>query len=378
MVKPSNKAMALVALACGGSAFLFQNCSKVSFVEAKFEQSSTTDASSGSPPASTDQTSTQISPPPVGSTPLKIQIVANPAVVTTGQFTKVTVTFDSEIENVSFNCSDQINSILVASGAISESGFSADVRVSQDLHCEVAGTSKMDHKEIKASADISVDCGNQIKNTALNRCEDFKCDLAKAQLLPKPAPGEILQVPARTSERICYYVKIFNSIPSSDSNLSPTRDLELISRDYDTLSVPTTNSNPHLMDRADLDFLLTGPRVVKVSGGLNPDTPILVDNYLFYGVFPSGQDVSQKLAEVYRAIGTKDSAMLGPNQEDTGVVLFRNVPIPVTAISPQGASSISAIDLTRFAEPLILQHLDIRAEDVGRLRELSEVYLLFQ
>lgn len=208
----------------------------------------------------------------------------------------------------------------------------------------------------------SIRCGNQIEVDG--QCRDFNCSRFVAL-----APTELQNVPARTVEGICYTYKIADAITNSPSSLNTIRDQEVISRNHDNYALPS--HHPHLMSKQILDIKLAGGRVVKIAGGANDRSPILVDNFILVGIFASPPSLAN-LANVYSAYGTADSAAFGSS------ISFRDQMIPVTRFGSGGTSTVAPLDITKDIYAHANYTLDIRAEDCGGSREMSALYLLFQ
>lgn len=351
------------------SMLLFQNCSKVSVSDVPSIPSQSLNAAAG--------TSTERPIDPIVEIPAKapavIQINASPATVVEGQQSILTVTFQN-VENVTYLCTDRVSNEILASGLISSSGQQLGVKVDQDLHCEFTGQDISGTNPVHAYQDLTLDCANRIKNTAQNKCQDFSCQ----KFIELTSLNELLNIPARDSNGICYAMKLLNQIKFSSSSLNTTVDQDVTSRNHDQDRSQNPNHHPYQMGSVKTEFRIYGPRVVKLSGGLSATTPIRVDNFVLLGVYPTGTDVSANLSTVYSARGTSDSAVLDASGRQTTSIEFLDTLISVIPYGTGGTGSVSAVDITRSAQPKIFQTLDIRALDCGGSRELSDIYLLFQ
>lgn len=191
-------------------------------------------------------------------------------------------------------------------------------------------------------------------------------------LLPLSNP---LIVPARdASTGICYAVQIFQAIPNGKSNLTTTIDNDVISRNHD--SGPATH-HPYLMGQATAVVKFEGLRNIKLSGSpSNADASIKIDNFALIG-FKAVSNASASLSELsasdYAAFGTSDSIISGTN----GVKLYDEV-VPLTPFGPSGTATVSALDISQAISVNQNYLLDVRAEDCGGSRELSDVYIVFQ
>jgi len=277
-----------------------------------------------------------------------------------------------DVDQVSYMCTDRVTKEILAAGAVSSSGQQMQIKVERDIHCEVMGNPLDNSPQIRASQDLTVNCGNRIKNMAQNKCQDFSC----TKVTELTSVNDLMNIPARDSNGVCYAYKLLSKIANSSSSLTKDIDAEVLSRNHD--STGPRIHNPYNMGSVKAEFQLLGPRVVKVAGGLSPSAPILVDNFILMGVYPSSQDVSATLASVYKVLGTSDSSIVDSAGQDTHSIKFIDTLLPVQAYASAGTSSVTAVDITRLAEPRVPQTLDVRALDCGGSRELSDVYLLFQ
>ena len=352
------------------SILLFQNCSKVSVSDVPSDTKSSV-ASTGT---AAESPFVPIAASPPKATSGVILIEASPATVIEGQQSLLTVTFYN-VENIKYTCTNRVTKEILSSGIILNSGQQLRVQVDKDLHCEFVGNDSHTSDLVRAIQDLTLDCANRIKNTAQNKCQDFSCQ----KFIELTSLNELLKIPARDSNGVCYAIKILNQITLSSSSLNKTIDQDVLSRNHDQLDQSQKpNHQPYQLGFVKTEFRVEGPRVVKLSGGLSDTAPILVDNFLLLGVYPTGADISGNLNSVYSARGTSDSAVLDNNKRSTANIEFLNTPIPVIPYGTGGTGSVSAVDITRSAEPKIFNTLDIRALDCGGSRELSDVYLLFQ
>jgi hypothetical protein len=365
----------------------FQNCSKVAVddmpPEMKIVAAGNADpdpAGNADPDPVADSgptvTTTTTTVPPQAIYHPKISLDAIPAKVVEGQKSVLTIEYQ-DLDKVSYLCTDRVTKEILAAGSVAKSGTSVDIKVEKDIHCEAMGTPLDQSPQIKDSRDLTVDCGNRIKNTAQNKCEDFSCK----QVKELTSLNDLLSIPARNGDGLCYAIKLLSKIAASSSSLTTSVDKEVVARIHgypNTNKLPTITRNPYNMGSVKTEFRLEGPRVVKLAGSLDPTAKILVDNFILMGVYPSSQDVSQSLASVYKVMGTADSSIAGPDGQDSHSIRFIDTLIPVQAYADRGASSVTAVDITRQAEPQVNQTIDIRALDCGNGRELSDIYLLFQ
>jgi hypothetical protein len=300
------------------------------------------------------------------STASSLTVVASPSTVANGGSTNLVVT-DSNVSNITYSCVDDAASV-VSAGAVTAASQTIPVLVTQDLNCTVSGTDA-NNDPITASASVSVDCGNQIKVGGV--CKDFACQSVVAL-----TASQLTNIPARTADGICYSYKIISSISSGSSSLTTVHDAEVLSRNHDMGESPDNSQHPYLMGSFQGTITLAGARVVKAAGGLDATTPILVDNYILFGIDASGSDA----AASYTAMGSSDSPanLTDANGVSKLGILFQNNFVNFQPFASGGTSSLAPIDLSTVMTPNVAHTLDIRAEDCGGARALSDIYLLFQ
>lgn len=269
----------------------------------------------------------------------------------------------AQVKNLSYSCLGQFSKKEIAKGTSNLNSFNSPVLVNEDFSCEVKGLDKV-NLEIKRVVNGQVNCGNRIKDQG--RCLDFVC--TKFTQLGRLPSGSVLNIAARAAGE-CYTYKLFDSIKSSSSKLTTVSDTEVISRNHDG-SGPR-NHNPYVLGRSLINFKLAGPRVVKLTGGANSLAPILVDNFVLSGIYPA------QIAPVpshYSAHGTKDSTV----DANESHILLKNAQIPLKSFGPAGTATVAPLEIVREADTNLDYLLDVRALDCGGVRELSEVYLVFQ
>ncbi len=269
----------------------------------------------------------------------------------------------TQVKNLSFSCVGKYSKSMIASGTSTLASFTSPVLVTEDYSCEVKGLDKA-NLEIKRTVEGLVSCGNRIKDQG--RCIDFKCN--KFTVLSFANGSNVINVPAR-SEGECFSIKLFDRISNSSSRLTPIKDLEVISRNHDS-SNPRIH-NPYVLGSAKINFKLGGPRVVKLSGGANSTSPILVDNFVVSGIYP---DQIAPIPAHYSANGTKDSTVDSAQTH----ILFKDSQIPLKSFASGGTATVSPLEIVKEADTNLDYILDIRALDCGGARELSEVHLVFQ
>lgn len=180
-------------------------------------------------------------------------------------------------------------------------------------------------------------------------------------------PSSILNVPKRDGNGLCYIVKIISAVVFQKSVDNPNVDNEVISRNH---ADNKTNHHPFVLGSQMVRMRLEGARAIKLSGGKNDSSNILVDNFLLIGVAPSAVIGDP---QYYKAYGTSDSEAIG-----YAGVLFKDVVIPVKAFATGGTSTIKPLSLEGSIEVDRDYSLDVRGLDAGSYGEISDIYLLFQ
>lgn len=345
----------------------FQNCSQVAFTDAMPAANALKGADATNEPTGSQGT-TSPSNPLVGAS---LSLVSDSTAVLDGQNAVVTINFENA-SNVQYSCVDKVTGQVVQSAQVTKNGQKVPVRISGDIHCEATANANSDKNPLVDQKDITVNCGNRLKNSALNRCEDFTCK----KVLPLDR-ASLSNVPKRTIEGLCYALKIFDRIENGKSSLTMGSDSNVIARSHDLAST-TATAHPYAMNIENTELRLEGPRVVKLSGGLSATASILVDNFVLVGVHPSNVDPNNKLNDYYKAMGTADSSIVNSDGSDTHSIQLNQTLIPVQAFGPRGTSTVAPLDITSSIQPEVFHRLDVRALDCGGSRQLSDIYLLFQ
>jgi hypothetical protein len=301
-------------------------------------------------------------------------VTANPSIVPNGSQSTLNVS-ESNLTKVSYSCVSPDSGASIQTGNIDLQNPVAQIGVTMDMTCTFTGlnTAVAGFQPLSATVNLTVDCGNQIKDGG--QCKDFSCQTVTTI----NSAEELMNIPARTADGICYAYRIMNSIANSPSYLTPTIDSSVISRNHDISdSDPTITHHPYAMGEFQGQFSLLGPRVVKLAGGLSASADILVDNFVLMGVYPTAVGAPADLTTAYQAMGTSDSSIANVNGVDTHAISFMNQLIPIIAFASGGTSSVAPVDITTLSPANIPQTLDVRALDCGGQRQLSDIYILFQ
>ena len=302
-----------------------------------------------------------------------LSVTPSPAVVPKGANTQIQITY-TNLTNLTYQCFDTAGNSLVKGSLDLSTSSSLPLPIDQDTKCSFIGSNVQNPNiaNVSAQTSIAVDCGSQVKNSS-GKCEDFAC-----QSVVAITSDQLTQVPARTSDGICYSYKLMSAIANSSSNLTTVFDNDIMAKNHGRTNDTSLNDHPFSMGQFKGNFKLLGARAVKLAGGANATAPILVDNFVMTGVYPAATQAPVDVRKYYRVTGTSDAAIVDTKGNSTGSIQFDSEQLPVVSYASGGTSSIAPIDITTSATPNVLQTLDVRALDCGGSRELSDVYLLFQ
>jgi hypothetical protein len=179
--------------------------------------------------------------------------------------------------------------------------------------------------------------------------------------------GQVLDIPARDENGLCFVVKIIGKAKFDPSDSNPHVDTDVFSRNHGP--GPSTH-HPFDMGSEVVRMVMEGGRSIKLSGGKNDKTKITVDNFILVGIAPSSMVGDPAY---YKAYGTSDSAVYGSSG-----ILFKDVNIPVKAFATGGVSTIEPLSLDGMIEVKREYSLDVRALDAGASGAVSDIYILFQ
>ena len=180
-----------------------------------------------------------------------------------------------------------------------------------------------------------------------------------------------LEIPERDDSGTCYTLKIFDAIAESNSNLTALLDDDVISRDHDPGSdMVYQTRHPYLMGKAIVNFKLKSLRNIQLSGSADSLAGILVDNFIMTAVHPRSVPVA---AEYFKAYGSKDATIY-----PTTNIKYRGADVPLSVFAQGGISTLDPLDITDYVEVDKSFSLEVRAQDCGSTRALSDVYLLFR
>lgn len=181
-------------------------------------------------------------------------------------------------------------------------------------------------------------------------------------------------IPARTEDGLCYYVKIAEAMPVQSSKESGmSRDADVVSRDHnESLAEGLKTNNPYVMAKQKLSFMLSDQRKILIAGGPSELDPILVDNFILVGV--SAEGMAENINRQYLAYGTSDSSVF----LDSNKVLYRNYQVGLIPFATGGTSTVNAIALENQMAIGYVFNLDIRLLDAGGSAHMSDIYLIIQ
>lgn len=232
-----------------------------------------------------------------------------------------------------------------------------------------------------------INCENQIYNSETKSCEDFKCKTVINLTDAFMNQDDTYVIPERSSEGLCYSLKLMDAISYSDSSLNSEKDMQVTSRRHGTRSSnDSPNWNPYVLGKSQLLVQLANKRTASLVGGFNSELksflPIKVDNFSLFAVVPymAGLNLNPvenpELVPFYSAQGTTDSSV-STSSNNLHVLLGSNA-VPLTGNASGGTESIEPIEVSKSMKPDQTYFLDIRALDCGGKRELSDVYLVFR
>lgn len=190
---------------------------------------------------------------------------------------------------------------------------------------------------------------------------DFSC--MRYEILSADQLGD---VPARDAGGTCYAVPLMARLQPNDPRVA-TPDEELLARNHES---GPANRAPTLIDHKQISFRLLGARRLKLAGAANSEAPIQVDNFVLLGFGPSERALQPKN---YHAYGTADAAV-----GKTGGIQMRGEWVPLSAFEGGGTATISSLDVSQTVQIGRSYQLDVREENCGAARAMSDMYLLFQ
>ncbi len=269
------------------------------------------------------------------------------------------------VTGASYNCVKMSDQTKVLSGLVSKNIESFQFVLTENTSCTVVGKDK-NNLDIKTTVVAQVNCGNRINKNGI--CVDFKCSSVQKISLTDP-----IKIPVRTgSEGVCYAYKLFDAIANGASSLTQVRDTTVVARNHDS---GVAYQSPYSMNKALINFTLSGPRVAKLSGGVDINSPIKVDNFVLVGLYPKAlSTTSVTNANFYSAHGTSDATVTS----SVNYVLLNNNQIKLTPFASGGTATVTPLEIVHEADTNLDYILDIRSLDCGGKREQSEIYLVFQ
>lgn len=292
-----------------------------------------------------------------------VSLQSNPAQPAEGSTIQLNVN-STNATSVAYSCRSAVDGKVVKQGSTAPGVSQVQLTIVTDTICDVVATNATGGTA-NASITIPVSCGNKLK--VGGKCQEFACK----EVRPIAAVNGILQIPQRTTEGLCFSIKLMNRISASNSSLTPTLDTSITSRNHDIRYNDSFDvRTPYLMGRRQLQFRLAGARQVKLAGAADSRVPILVDNFVLVGIHPASIAPD---SGYFRAYGTADSTV----HDSTNILLNRN-PVPLTAFATGGTSTITPLDVTTQIQPNETYKMDVRSLDCGAAREMSDIFLVFQ
>jgi hypothetical protein len=275
-------------------------------------------------------------------------------------------------KDVSYVCKGKGSQIEMAKG---KAPTGAQViqfnNVIEEIICEVYAENSVGLKSTPQSATLSLDCesSGKLLHPMTRQCVEFSC--LSYRVLSYPTDGSVLEVPARTVAGECFAVKLLSKIPKGNSSLTTVFDNDVLANAHDRgggIKVP------YLLGRANFDFKMLsgiGARQVKLAGSENALDRIIIDNFVLVGLQKKSAplDITK-----YHAYGTLDSTINAAKN----AIQFMGVNVPFSGTALAGTETVSILNVTNQVSTDEVYSIDVRALDAGGLRELSDVYLIFQ
>lgn len=233
---------------------------------------------------------------------------------------------------------------------------------------QIAASDKLGNSAIKSvpfTVVATPTCkADEVYDAGQNKCVVFACNTF-VEITSFPAV-----IPERTIAGVCYYAKLFDAIPNSNSQGS--KNLNVLARIHEGADNQKANANPYILGPGpqSRQFNLAGPRAVKLSGDSRSLAPIKIDNFFLIGQRLASEAVT---TNGWNAYGSADSTLY---QKD--YVLAYNTQVPLQAFGGGGTVSVNALLLTQYFQPKLDYILDLHALDCGGARALSEIYLMWQ
>lgn len=176
------------------------------------------------------------------------------------------------------------------------------------------------------------------------------------------------EIPARNKNGVCYYKKLFDLIAFNNSGGAHSLRLDSVWSRGHGADAGHGMIHPYILGRAVFDFKLLGYRDVKLSGKPNELASIRVDNFVLVG---SRKHQDEKYS--YSAYGTDDAKITYTNY-----VLADDQQVILKPFAAWGTATISALELTERFSVNEAYELSVNALDCGGMKELSDIYIVFQ
>lgn len=184
--------------------------------------------------------------------------------------------------------------------------------------------------------------------------------------------GDLINLPEKSSENICYYIKLFNAVANHKSGTyGEKRDPDVLSSNHNGDS--STYIAPFVMGDASVKFNNQANWKISLSGAYNdPKVQMAIDNY-FFVQFTYGSPA----IELNSAFGTADA------EPGKGAlpILYKDLELNFEAFAAGGTAMVDAIGLqtpsSTDANFDFIYNLRLRALDCGGSAQLKDVYLVF-
>lgn len=275
-----------------------------------------------------------------------------------------------EVSDAGSGLAGVLCALVPATPAVCPAVYTADLGplAAGDYTYQIAASDKLGNSAVKSvpfKVVATPTCkADEVYDAAQNKCVVFACNTF-VEITSFPAV-----IPERTTAGVCYYAKLFDAIPSSNSQ--GAKNMNVLARTHEGANNQKANANPYILGPGpqSRQFNLAGPRAVKLSGDARSLAPIKIDNFFLIGQRLANEAVT---TNGWNAYGSGDSTLY---QKD--YVLAYDTQVPLQAFGGGGTVSVNALLLTQYFQPKLDYVLDLHALDCGGQRALSEIYLMWQ
>lgn len=226
-------------------------------------------------------------------------------------------------------------------------------------NCAAKKTYSQDPRYLNSGLNPLCDAGETYDGTS---CVPFKAECDSFVEL-KASPYII---PARSSENICYFIKVVNAVASASSSTIPAMRSDIIARSHDA-----NTPNPRIMGETKITNLLIGGEREMILASNSIGTGIIkVDNFVLVESYFDDNDGSstRRLFGQGTADAPRTNEPLSVGGHEVKYITGKN----------GGTDIINPIDLQAFIPILRPVQARISALDCGGTAEASDIYLVFK